>query len=98
MVVTRCFAGGLDGKESAWKVGPLGSIPGLGRSLGGGDGNALQYSCLENPHGQGSLVGYRPWGCKESNATEQLSIPQHSIMSIKFLLNLSPPKISLRLA
>ena len=76
MVVTRCFPGGLDGKESAWKVGPLGSIPGLGRSLGGGDGNALQYSCLENPHGQGSLVGYGPRG-KESDTTERLSIAQH---------------------
>ena len=37
-----------------------GSIPGLGRSPGGGHGNAAQYSCLENPHGQRSLVGYRP--------------------------------------
>ena len=36
-----------------------GSIPGSGRSPGGGYGNPLQYSCLENPHGQRSLVGYR---------------------------------------
>ena len=50
----------------------LGSIPGLGRSPGGGHGNPLQYSCLENPHGQ-SLVGYSPWGHKESDMTEQLS-------------------------
>ena len=48
-------------------------IPGLGRSSGGGHGNPLQYSCLENPHGQRSLAGYSPWGCKESNTTEQLS-------------------------
>ena len=40
---------------------------------GGGHGNPLQYSCLENPHGQRSLVGYRPWGRKESDTTEQLS-------------------------
>ena len=33
------------------------SVPGLGRSPGGGHGNPLQYSCLENPHGQRSLVG-----------------------------------------
>ena len=33
----------------------------------------LQYSCLENPHGQRSLAGYSPWGCKESDTTEQLS-------------------------
>jgi len=43
-----CFPAGSDGKESACNVGDLGSIPGSGRSLGGG-GNALQYSCLENP-------------------------------------------------
>ena len=51
----------------------LGSIPGLGSSPRGGHGNPLQYSCLENPHGQRSLEGYRPWGCKESNTTEQRS-------------------------
>ena len=54
--------GGSDGKASACKAGDLGSIPGLGRSPGGGHGNPLQYSCLENPHGQRSLVGYSPWG------------------------------------
>ena len=37
------------------------------------EGNPLQYSCLENPHGQRSLVGYSPWGHKESDTTEQLS-------------------------
>ena len=48
-------------------------IPGLGRFPGGGHGNPLQYSCLENPHGQRSLAGYSPWGCKESDMTEQLT-------------------------
>ena len=48
----------LSGKESACNVGDLSLIPGSGRSLGGGNGNALQYSCLENPHGQRSVVGY----------------------------------------
>ena len=43
------FPGGSDGKESACSVGDLGSIPGLGRSPGGGHGNPLQYPCLENP-------------------------------------------------
>ena len=38
---------------------------------GGGHGNPHQYSCLEDPHGQRSLAGYSPWGCKESNMTEQ---------------------------
>ena len=40
----------------------------------GGHGNPLQYSCLENPHGQRSLVGYSPRGFKESDTTEWLSI------------------------
>ena len=53
-------------------------IPGLGRSLGGEHGNPLQYSCLESPNGQRSLVGYSPWGCKESDTTQQLSTAQHS--------------------
>ena len=41
--------GGSDGKESTWSVGDMGSIPGWGRSPGGGHGNPLQSSCLENP-------------------------------------------------
>ena len=40
----------------------MGSIPESGRSPGGGHGNQLQYSCLENPHGLRSLAGYSPWG------------------------------------
>ena len=67
------FPGGSDGKEFTCNVGDLGSITGLGRSPGGGHGNPLQFSCLENPHGQKSLVGYSPWGCKESDATERLA-------------------------
>ena len=46
-----------NGKEPACDAGDLSSIPGLGRSPGGGRGNPLQYSCLDNPHGQRSLVG-----------------------------------------
>ena len=48
-------------------------VPGLGRSPGGGHGNPLQYSCLENPHGQRSLAGCSLWGLKELDMTEQLS-------------------------
>ena len=48
----------------------MGSTPGLGRFPGGGHGNPLEYSCLENSIRQGSLVGYRSWGCKESDTTE----------------------------
>ena len=67
------FPGGSDGKESTSNVGALGLIPGLGTSPGGGHSNPHQYSCRENPHGQRSLPGYRPWGCKEPDMTEQLS-------------------------
>ena len=44
----QSFPGGSDSKESTYNVGDLGSMPGLGRSPGGGYGNPLQYSCLEN--------------------------------------------------
>ena len=57
----------------AYNAGDPGSIPGLGRSPGEGNGNPLQYSCLEKIPWQKSLVGYSPWGCKESDTTEQLS-------------------------
>ena len=73
------FPGGSDGKESACIVGNLDSIPGLGRSPGGGHGNALQYYCLENPQGQRNLVGYSPWGRKESDITEWLSTHSTSV-------------------
>ena len=43
------FPGSSSGKESTYSVGDLGSIPGLGRSPGGGHGNRFQYSCLETP-------------------------------------------------
>ena len=43
------FPGGSDGKASTYNAGDPGSIPGLGRSSGEGNGNPVQYSCLENP-------------------------------------------------
>ena len=43
------FTGGSESKVSAYNVGDLGLIPGSGRSLGEGNGNLLQYTCLENP-------------------------------------------------
>ena len=58
-MATKGFPGGSDGKEAAYNAGDLGSVPGLGRSPGGGRGNRLQYSCLENPHGQRSPAGYK---------------------------------------
>ena len=48
------FPGSSDGKASAYNVGDLGLIPGLGRSRGEGNGNTLQYFCLENPMDRGA--------------------------------------------
>ena len=81
--------GSSTGKESSCNMGDLGLIPGLGRSPGGGHGNPFQYSCLENPHGQRSLVGlagYSPWGWKELDTTERLGTAQHKWL---FLLGCS---------
>ena len=70
-----CTAGGF---FTNWAMNPsamlgdLASIPGLGRSHGGENGNPLQYSCLKNPHGQRSLACYSPWGHKETDTTEWL--------------------------
>ena len=53
-------------------MGDVGLIAGSGRSPGEGNGNPLLHSCVGNPmdHGQRSLVGYSPWGYKESDMTE----------------------------
>ena len=51
--------------------------PWVGRILWRRRGNPLQYSCLENHHGQRGLTDYSPWGHKESDMTEQLSTGQH---------------------
>ena len=67
------FPGGSDNKESAFRAGDLGSVPGLGRSPRGGNSNPLQYSCPENPYGQRSLAGYSLGGLKELDMTERLS-------------------------
>ena len=70
------FPGSSAGKESVCNTGDPGSISELGRSPEGRHGNPLQCSCLENPHGQRSLVGYSPWGHKELDVTERLSTAQ----------------------
>ena len=62
------FPCGSASRESACNVGDLGSISGLGSSPGEGKGYPLWYSGLENS------VDYSPWGCKESDTTEQLSL------------------------
>ena len=61
------------------QVGSLDWIPGLGRFPAEGEGNPFQYSCQENPWTERSLAGYSPWGGKESDTTERLT------------LSLSPP-------
>ena len=63
-VLSTVFPGASYGKEPTCNAGHLGSIPGLGRSLGEGNGNSLQFPCLENPHGQRSPEGYSPWDCR----------------------------------
>ena len=64
-----------DGKDSACNVGELGLIPGLGRSPVEGNGNPLQYSCLENPMDRGAWQAtYSPWGRKESDTPEQPTV------------------------
>ena len=64
-------------------AGDLGSIPGLGRSPGGGHGNPLQYSCLENLHGQRSLAGYTVHRVTESDTSERLSTALSPCLSLQ---------------
>ena len=66
------FPGGSEDKASACSAGDPGLIPGLGRFPGEGNGNPLEYSCLENPMDRGARVGYSPRGRKESDMTEWL--------------------------
>jgi len=67
------FSCGSAGKESACNAGDLGSIPGLVRFPGEGNGYPLQYFDLENFMAE-ELTGYSPWCCKESDMTERLSL------------------------
>ena len=70
--------GGSAGKESTCSAGDLGLIPGLRRSPEEGHGYLLQYSFLENPHGQRSLAGYSPWGCKSWTRLSHWATTQHN--------------------
>ena len=79
------FPGGSDDKASAYNAGEPGSIPGLGRSPAEGNGNILQYSCLENPMDRG-LVGYGPW-------SQRVRHELRNFTSLHFIL---PKKSSLR--
>ena len=70
------FLGGSEVKASACSAGDLGSIPGLGRSPGEGNGNPLQYSCLENPSGGLQSMGLQ--GVRHDWSTS----PTHSLLTI----------------
>ena len=78
------FSGGLDAKESACNAGDLGSIPGSGRSPGKTKRQPTPVFLLGKSHGQKSLVGYSPWGHKESDTTEQLTFFITSQLSFLF--------------
>ena len=73
------FPGGSNSKESSCSAEGLGSIPGLGRSLGGGNGNPLQHSCLENPMDRGAWRGTVHGVTKSRIWLSNLA--QHSLMS-----------------
>ena len=89
LMVTEGFPGGSDGTESSCNAGDLGSILRLRSSSGQGHGSPLQYSCLENPHGQRCLVGYSPWGDKKLDTTERLST--HMASELRPFPPLYPP-------
>ena len=88
--------GGSEVKASAWNVGDLGSIPGSGRSPGEGNGKPTPVLLPGESHGGKSLVGYSPWGRKESDMTERLQATwgiQYALTYMEKLGYLSFPKI-----
>ena len=92
------FPGGSDCKESTCNAGDLGSIPGLGRSPGGGHGNPLQYSCLENPHGQKNLAEQSMGTLRVGHSWATKHRPVHSalttMLSVYCLIHLFPATTS----
>ena len=75
------FPGGSGDKESDCNAGDLGLIPGSGRFPGEGNGNPLQYSCLEHSTDRG-LAGCCPGDPKESDRTERLTLSHFTYISI----------------
>ena len=81
-----------DGKESTCYAEDLGLIPGSGRSPGEGNGNPFKYSCLEKSMDRGSWKGYSPWGHKESQTTEQLTLSLiWEVYEQKFIMDIASP-------
>ena len=91
------FPDGSDSKESACSVGDLVSIPGLGRSPGGGHGNPLQYSCLENPMDRGvwraTVHGVAKSRTRLSDFTSLLHTVSMQQMLAFLIINSNNPKI-----
>ena len=81
------FPGGSDGKESAFNAGDPGSIPGMGRSRG-------KVFLPGESHGQRSLVVYSPWGHKESDTTEPLTL---SLSHAKYVVHSEPCTMNSRM-
>ena len=77
------FPAGSDGEESACSAGDPGSIPGLGRSPGEGNGNPLQYSCQENPV-DGGARRLEPTDRKESDTPERLTPTLQGVLRAPF--------------
>ena len=78
------FPSGLDHKASAYNAGDWVQSPGSERSSGKGNGNPLQYSCLENPVDRGAWWAIVPWGHKKLDKTERLHFHFHVILNKKF--------------
>ena len=86
---TGFFPGGTVVKNPSASEGDetdAGSIPGSRRSPREGNGNPLQYSCLERSHGWRSLAGYSPLGHKESDTAERLNTHTHTISREKIIV------------
>ena len=80
------FPDGSVGKEFTCNAGDTGSVPGLGRSLGGGNGNPLQYSCLENPMDRGAWWATVHGVAKELDVTARM----HYVLYSKALVFIHP--------
>ena len=87
----QSFLGGSDGKESTCNAGDPGSIPGLGRSCGEGNGNPLLYSCMENPMDRGACQATvhsvaKSWTWLKRLSTHACLSPIHLIVFLRFYL------------
>ena len=82
-IISMGFPGSSDGKASACNAGDPGSIPGSGRSSGEGNGNPLQYSCLENPMDGGAW-----WATVHGVATSRTRLSDFTSLHFKQVFRL----------